>query len=586
MAVGFIMPCKSCLSRSAPVKNLVYSCATSQSFSFPISRIYVRSLPVDIERWNLTGWTFDNILEHYKDLETYVDSDWEQPPFWKDQEPVQKQPWRGHLGPVHTVPAGPSIDPVASLFVQSCINGGIGISKTQGFNDPEASARIGAGYYEFNIRNGVRDSIAAAFLVGQGDSASSIPKNLKIRTGTTVTHVVSQDAYGGGKPRAMGVHFVGRKGISEFVKLKDPEGLSEVILAAGAIITPQILTNSGIGKDGSVVDLPGVGKNLHDHPVVAMALRLAPNIIEDSSSIYTVGDEMEDYLTSVTELMTMVDTGENVTRTARRRAHEQIATLGTPGFSAGAFLRSPWATDEAPDIQLTVFPRSIEPHVTRKERREDSTKSMRASAMVMTVALLRPDARYEVRPSTASSTTVVGSSATKQKSTIQETETDMLPLDGNPLTQELHFHLPSIDLPEGREQYLSDLDVERLAWGLEQVRIIGKTAPLADNTGEEIYPGPEADLKAFVRENHLPNSHWVGSTKMGIDDDPMAVLDEGLRVRGIDNLRVVDSGAIPKIPNGNTHSTVCAVASHAADMIITRRHAQARRRQRRQQRDT
>jgi choline dehydrogenase-like flavoprotein len=239
------------------------------------------------ERWNLTGWTFDTILKHYKDMETYVDSDWEQPPFWKDQEPHQNQPWRGHSGAVHTVPAGPSIDPVASLFVQSCINSGIGLSKTQGFNDPEASARIGAGYYEFNIHNGVRDSIAAAFLGGQGDSASSVPKNLEIRTGATVTHVVSQeDAPIGGRPRAVGVHFVGRKGISEFVDLKDPKGLSEVILAAGAIITPQILTNSGICKDGPVVDLPGVGKNLHDHPVVAMTLRLTPNIIEDSSSIY------------------------------------------------------------------------------------------------------------------------------------------------------------------------------------------------------------------------------------------------------------------------------------------------------------
>jgi choline dehydrogenase-like flavoprotein len=547
--------------------NLIYSCVTSQPCSFSIFRIYVRSLPVDMERWNLTGWTFDNMLERYKDMETYIDSDWEQPPFWKDQEPLQHQPWRGHSGAVRTVPAGPSIDPVASLFVKSCIKSGIGLSKTQGFNDPEVSARIGAGYYEFNIRNGVRDSIAAAFLGGQSGSASLIPKNLEIRTGATVTHVVSRDAYGRGKPRTVGVHFVGRKGISELVKLKDPTGLSEVILAAGAIITPQILTNSGIGMDGPVVDLPGVGKNLHDHPVVAMALRLTPNITQDSSSIYTIGDEMEDYLTSVTELMTMVDTGDNFTRPVRQRAHKQMSTLGTPGFSAGAFLRSPWATDDAPDIQLTIFPRSIEPHVTRKERRED-IKSMRASAMVMTVALLRPDARYIVRSAT-SSTTVA--SSTKQKSPIEATKTDMLPLDGNPLTQELHFHLPSIDLPEDREQYLSDLDVDRLAWGLEQVRMIGKTAPLADNTVEELYPGPEADLKAFVRENHLPNSHWVGSTKMGTDEDPMAVLDEELRVRGIDNLRVVDSGAIPKIPNGNTHSTVCVVASRAADLIIARR---------------
>ena len=66
----------------------------------------------------------------------------------------------------------------------------------------------------------------------------------------------------------------------------------------------------------------------------------------------------------------------------------------------------------------------------------------------------------------------------------------------------------------------------------------------------------------------MPNSHWSGSTAMGNDDDPMAVLDERLRVRKVRGLRVVDSGAIPTVPNGNTHSTVCAVASRAADFIL------------------
>jgi choline dehydrogenase-like flavoprotein len=52
----------------------------------------------------------------------------------------------------------------------------------------------------------------------------------------------------------------------------------------------------------------------------------------------------------------------------------------------------------------------------------------------------------------------------------------------------------------------------------------------------------------------------------------LAVLNEAmLQVRGIDNLRVVDSGAIPKTSNGTTHSTVCVVASHAADTMIARR---------------
>ena len=79
------------------------------------------------------------------------------------------------------------------------------------------------------------------------------------------------------------------------------------------------------------------------------------------------------------------------------------------------------------------------------------------------------------------------------------------------------------------------------------------------------------DLEKYVRHNHLPNSHWVGSTKMGPDHDQMAVLDESLRVRGVDSLRVVDAGAIPTVPNGNTHSTVCVMADRAVDFMVSER---------------
>ena len=62
--------------------------------------------------------------------------------------------------------------------------------------------------------------------------------------------------------------------------------------------------------------------------------------------------------------------------------------------------------------------------------------------------------------------------------------------------------------------------------------------------------------------------HPVGTTKMGRDDDPMAVLDSQLRVRGIAGLRVVDAGAMPTITSGNTNSPTLMMAEKAADWIL------------------
>jgi choline dehydrogenase len=63
--------------------------------------------------------------------------------------------------------------------------------------------------------------------------------------------------------------------------------------------------------------------------------------------------------------------------------------------------------------------------------------------------------------------------------------------------------------------------------------------------------------------------HPVGTTKMGGDEDPMAVLDSRLRVRGIAGLRVVDAGAMPTITSGNTNSPVLMIAEKAAEWILS-----------------
>lgn len=322
--------------------------------------VYVRSLLNDFVRWKLEGWTWETVLPHYKKLETFVDTLWLLPPFWNG-ESLTNKPWRGHDGSIVTVPAGPKIDAVSPLFVEAAINSGIPLAG-QGFNDPDPAKRVGVGYYEFNIRNGVRDSVAQAML-GKTDG-HTIPSNLIVRTGATVTRVLTEKHKG--VTRAVGVEYItnNNNAVRSQVMLKDSTG--NVILAAGAIMTPQLLQNSGVGDGGRIAHVPGVGKNLQDHPVVAMTYLLDAELAENAPSMFTLASDFEDYFTSVDHLQ-KYDNGEGPSNADEQEWASLLGTLGTAGFSSGAFLKSPWAQDCIPDIQLTVFPRIVEPHVIRHQ---------------------------------------------------------------------------------------------------------------------------------------------------------------------------------------------------------------------------
>ncbi len=101
-----------------------------------------------------------------------------------------------------------------------------------------------------------------------------------------------------------------------------------------------------------------------------MAFQITPEIAQQASSIYTVADEMEDYFLSVAQLEnSQSGDAPSLEEEVEDDLQDRLGTFGTAGFSAGAFLRSPWAEDESQDIQLTVFPRVIEPHVIRKQKR-------------------------------------------------------------------------------------------------------------------------------------------------------------------------------------------------------------------------
>ena len=158
--------------------------------------------------------------------------------------------------------------------------------------------------------------------------------------------------------------------------------------------------------------------------------------------------------------------------------------MGSSGFYTGVFLRSPFSPhildNSVPDLQITVFPSVTDPAVfdadSRKSRRLSesffqfpniSFPSHKSVDVLITVVLLDPDAEYEV---------VINSEF--------------------PFTKQ-----PDIRIPSDRDTYLSDRDANILGWGIEKVRLVLATPPIAASILEENYPG------ASVKDETLIN--WV-----------------------------------------------------------------------------
>jgi choline dehydrogenase-like flavoprotein len=139
-----------------------------------------------------------------------------------------------------------------------------------------------------------------------------------------------------------------------------------------------------------------------------------------------------------------------------------------------------------------------------------------------------------------------------------------------------HVHLASADPaapPMIAPNYLSTDEDRRVAVdALRLARRIVAQPPLAKYRPEEHRPGAhlasDEELMQAAGEIGTTIFHPVGTAKMGIASDPMAVLDERLRVRGIDGLRVIDAAAMPRITSGNTNSPVVMIAEKGASMIL------------------
>ena len=119
----------------------------------------------------------------------------------------------------------------------------------------------------------------------------------------------------------------------------------------------------------------------------------------------------------------------------------------------------------------------------------------------------------------------------------------------------------------------ADYDLKILIEGLRRGRDILGAPALQPWLGEERLPGArlqsDAELSDFIRATAETEYHPVGTCKMG--NDPMAVVDERLAVRGVDRLRVIDASIMPTIVSGNTNAPVIMIAEKGAEMVLAGR---------------
>lgn len=435
--------------------------------------IYMRGQAADYERWRqmgLAGWGWDDVLPHFLSMENHV-----------------APPNALHRSGGEWCVDYPRMRWDLLDAVQDAAES-LGIPKVDDFNTGD---NFGSSYFQVNQKNGRRWSAARGFLkpvLGR--------RNLRLETGVHVERILVEDG------RATGVVF--SRGGERFTM----RARGEVVLAAGAVGTPQLLEVSGIGDAARLAglgiapvrDLPGVGENLQDH------LQLRP--IFKVSGVRTLN---EDYA-----------------RLARRAAMALEYALFRRGpltmapSQLGIFTRSS-PEYETPNLQFHIQPLSLDKFGDRLHP---------FPAFTASVCNLRPTSRGSV-----------------------------------------HAKSPEARVPPAiAPNYLATEEDRRVA--VDAIRLARRLAaapPLARFSPEEFKPGPhltsDDDLAGAAGDLGTTIFHPVGTARMGRDDDPLAVVDARLRVRGIAGLRVADASVMPTITSGNTNSPTMMIADKAAAMM-------------------
>ena len=275
--------------------------------------------------------------------------------------------------------------------------------------------------------------------------------------------------------------------------------------------TGEVILAAGAFNSPKLLMLSGVGPADH----------LRAHGIEVRADLPGVGRNLQDHL--ITWVCYESGTGDTYDDAdSWPNALRYLLLKRGPFTSNGGEARAYWRSEsglEAPDVQFLFAPA----HIERNGLAETS-----GPAFSVGTSLVRPESRGRV--------------------TLQSAD---------------YAADPVVD-----PQYLTrDDDLETLVRGVRKATEIAEADALSPYRGDRIFPserGEEA-LVEHVRENAVTYYHPVGTCRMGADE--MAVVDDRLRVRGVDGLRVVDASVVPTIPTGNTNAPTLAVAARGAALI-------------------
>lgn len=438
--------------------------------------LYCHGAPEDYDSWRkfgASGWDWSVMAPVFGKIENHERS---------------ATDIRGGDGPLQ-VSMRPLADPLGNAIFEA--GASLGLAR---LNDLNGETREGVGTYAHTVgHDGRRMSAARAFL-----HPAMKRKNLVVRTGVQATRILFEDC------RAVGVEF--DSGTRKEVVC----ARHEVIVACGAIQSPQLLQVSGVGPAdvlaaagvNVVAALPGVGKNLAEHLVVALPHRLAGLAGHNGRlrGLRLVGEVMRYYLNGT----------------------------GLMSFGAsemGGFVRSSPGVAH-PDLQL-----SLSPYTFARGLLQGRLKLEDKPGLTIIGYALRPESRGEV----------------------------------NIRTPDMR------DMPQIKPNWLATESDRRMAVAMMRtMRNFIAQPSLRPYVKEEIWPGAsvqtDEDLLAAFRGTFVSGLHAIGTCRMGSDAD--AVVDGRLRVHGVNGLRVVDASVIPAPMSGNTNGPVMALAWRAADLII------------------
>lgn len=413
-----------------------------------------------------------------------------------------------------TVQDSPYNTPIGAAFLQAGEEMGYDIVDVNG------AQQTGYAWYQFTIRRGTRCSAAKAFL-----RPVRLRQNLHIALFSHVTKVlIDSDT-----KRAYGVEFI-RDGKKQAVFAS-----REVILAAGAVASPQLLLLSGVGPAAHlqevgidvIHDSPGVGKNLQDHIAVGgITFRIDHPVSLVMNRLVNINSALRYAITGDGPLTSSI------------------------GLEVVAFINTKYAnaTDDWPDIEFMMTSCSTPS--------DGGTQVKKAHSLT--------DEFYDEVFAEVNNKDVFG----------------IFPMMLRPKSRgfiKLKSKNP-LDYPIMVHNYLTHPDdVGVLREGVKAAVAVGETTAMK-RFGARFHSKPLPNCKhlplytdeywdCYIRQYTMTIYHLSCTAKMGPSSDPMAVVDSRLRVYGVEGLRVIDASIMPTITNGNINAPVMMIAEKGADLI-------------------